>query len=80
MILRELKKILKRQGYNSDDLTIVNKPPVTMLGAITPTEYITIAEGRQIFSLPKLTDEQMDKLLQEKNITKDATNNSDGGN
>ena len=80
MILRELKKILKRQGYNSDDLTIVNKPPVTMLGAITPTEYITIAEGRQIFSLPKLTDEQMDKLLQEKNITKDATNNSDRGN
>ena len=37
-----------------------------MLGAINPTEYISIQEGRKIFHLPELSDEELEKLLQEK--------------
>jgi transcription termination factor NusB len=81
MIIRELKKILKREaGYNVSDLHIVNKPPVTLLGAINPTEYISTQEGRKIFHLPELTEEEMTQLLQEKNKLKDGINNSDTSN
>ena len=81
MILRELKKILKREGgYKVSDLHIINKPPVTMLGAINPTEYISLQEGRKIFHLPELTEEEMEQLLQEKNKVKDGTDNSDTSN
>ncbi len=81
MMIRELKKILKKDGgYKVSDLHIVNKPPVTMLGAINPTEYISLQEGRKIFHLPELTEEEMEQLLQEKNKVKDGTNNSDTSN
>jgi len=81
MVLRELKKVLKREGgYKVSDLHIINKPPVTMLGAINPTEYISLQEGRKIFHLPELTDEEMEQLLQEKNKVKDGTDNSDTSN
>lgn len=81
MILREVKKVLKREGnYKVSDLHIVNKPPVTMLGAINPTEYISLQEGRKIFHLPELTEEEMELLLQEKNKVKDGTNNSESSN
>jgi len=83
MILRELKKILKREGgYKVSDLHIVNKPPVTMLGAINPTEYISLQEGRKIFHLPELNEEEMEQLLQEKNKVKEnnGTDNSDTSN
>ena len=81
MIIRELKKILKREaGYKVSDLHIVNKPPVTMLGAINPTEYISISEGRKIFHLPELTEEEMLVLLQEKNKVKDGTDNTNTSN
>ena len=67
MILRGLKKLLKREmGLEVADLNITTKPPVTMLGAINPTEYISIQEGRKIFHLPELSDEELEKLLQEK--------------
>ena len=67
MILRGLKKLLKRElGLQVADLNITTKPPVTMLGAINPTEYISIQEGRKIFHLPELSDEELEKLLQEK--------------
>jgi hypothetical protein len=85
MILRELKKILKREGgYKVSDLHIVNKPPVTMLGAINPTEYISLQEGRKIFHLPELNEEEMERLLQEKSKVKEkqenGTDNSDTSN
>jgi len=81
MVLRELKKVLKREGgYKVSDLHIINKPPVTMLGAINPTEYISLQEGRKIFHLPELTEEEMEQLLQEKNKVKDGTDNSDTSN
>ncbi len=51
-----------------------------MLGAINPTEYISISEGRKIFHLPELTEEEMIILLQEKNKVKDGTDNSDTSN
>lgn len=81
MVLRELKKVLKRHaGYDVSDLHIVNKPPVTMLGAINPTDYVSIQEGRRIFHLPELTEEELDSLLIEKNKIKDGTNNTDTSN
>ena len=81
MILTELKKILKREAsYKVSDLHIINKPPVTMLGAINPTEYISVSEGREIFHLPELSEEEMLILLQEKNKVKDGTDNSNTSN
>ena len=81
MIIRELQKVLSRQGgYNVDDLHIVNKPPVTMLGAINPTDYISVQEGRKIFHLPELTEDELESLLIEKNKIKDGLNNSSESN
>ena len=81
MMCRELKKILKRHaGYNVSDLHIVNKPPVTMLGAINPTDYISVQEGRKIFHLPELTEEELENLLIEKNKITDGPDNSDTSN
>ena len=81
MMCRELKKVLKRHaGYNVSDLHIVNKPPVTMLGAINPTDYISVQEGRKIFHLPELTEEELENLLIEKNMIQDGIDNSDTGN
>ena len=83
LFLRELKKILKLYGgYKVSDLHIVNKPPVTMLGAINPTDYISVQEGRRIFHLPELTEEELDSLLMEKNKIKDgkSTDNSETSN
>ena len=81
MIIRELQKVLSRQGgYNVDDLHIVNKPPVTMLGAINPTDYISVQEGRKIFHLPELTEDELESLLIEKNKIKDGVNNSSESN
>tara|TARA_B110000858_G_scaffold149327_1_gene169826 strand:- start:6376 stop:7656 length:1281 start_codon:yes stop_codon:yes gene_type:complete len=78
MILRELKKILKRHtDYNVSDLHIVNKPPVTMLGAINPTDYISVQEGRRIFHLPELDEAELDSLLIEKNKIQNGTDNTD---
>jgi len=80
MIIRELKKILKRHaGFNVSDLHIVNKPPVTMLGAINPTDYISVQEGRRIFHLPELTEEELDNLLIEKNKI-DGSDNTEASN
>ena len=80
MMIRRLKKILSvHAGLDVTDLHIVNKPPVTMLGAINPTDYISVEEGRKIFHLPELTEEEMELLLLEKNAI-DGTNNSDTGN
>lgn len=83
MILRALKKILKQNtDYDYSDMKIVTKPPVTMLGAISPVDYISIQEGRKIFHLPELTDEELERLLQEKaaqELIKVETNkNTDG--
>ena len=81
MIIRELQKVLSRQGgYSVDDLHIVNKPPVTMLGAINPTDYISVQEGRKIFHLPELTEDELESLLIEKNKIKDGVNNSSESN
>ena len=49
-----------------------------MLGAINPTEYISLQEGRKIFHLPELSEEEMEQLLQEKNKVKDESNNKPG--
>tara|TARA_R110000803_G_scaffold137211_3_gene204197 strand:+ start:73 stop:1374 length:1302 start_codon:yes stop_codon:yes gene_type:complete len=77
MVLRELKKLLKRHGgFSVSDLHIVNKPPVTMLGAINPTDYISVQEGRRIFHLPELTEEELGNLLIEKNKIKDGPDNT----
>lgn len=81
MMCRELKKVLKRHaGYNVSDLHIVNKPPVTMLGAINPTDYVSVQEGRRIFHLPELTEEELENLLIEKNKIKDGLDNSEASN
>ena len=81
MVLRELKKILKTLGgYDVSDLHIVNKPPVTMLGAINPTDYISVQEGRRIFHLPELNEEELDSLLIEKNKIKDGIDNTAASN
>ena len=37
-----------------------------MLGAINPTDYISVQEGRRIFHLPELSEEELDSLLIEK--------------
>ena len=78
MILRELKKILKKHSnFNVSDLHIVNKPPVTMLGAINPNDYISVQEGRRIFHLPELDEAELDSLLMEKNKIQNGTDNKD---
>ena len=81
MLIRELKKILKRHaGLNVSDLHIVNKPPVTMLGAINPTDYISVQEGRRIFHLPELSEEELENLLIEKNKIEDGFDNTTTSN
>ena len=62
------------------DLHFHNKPPVTLLGAINPTDYISIEEGRKIFHLPELDEEGLKKLMEEKqqNTNGNGTNNSNG--
>ena len=67
MFLKILKKILKiEKGLNCSDLHFYTKPPVSLLGAINPTDYISIQEGRKIFHLPELSDEELKKLMEEK--------------
>lgn len=67
MFLKILKKILKTErGINASDLTFYTKPPVSLLGAISPSEFISIKEGREIFHLPELSKRQMEELLEEK--------------
>ena len=67
LVLRTLRKLLKQNtDYDYSDMKIVTKPPVTMLGAINPMDYISIQEGRKIFHLPELTDVELEQLLQEK--------------
>jgi hypothetical protein len=67
MFLKILKKILKTErGINASDLTFYTKPPVSLLGAISPSEFISIKEGREIFHLPELSKIQMEELLEEK--------------
>tara|TARA_R110002074_G_scaffold294532_3_gene466144 strand:+ start:6315 stop:7649 length:1335 start_codon:yes stop_codon:yes gene_type:complete len=71
MFLKVLKKILKTErGISATDLTFYTKPPVSLLGTINPAEFITIREGREIFHLPELTDEQLKELIDEKSATK----------
>ena len=66
-MLKILKKILKTErGINASDLTFYTKPPVSLLGAISPSEFISIKEGREIFHLPELSKRQMEELLEEK--------------
>ncbi len=48
-----------------------------MLGAINPTDYISVQEGRRIFHLPELSEEELDSLLIEKNKIKDGVDNTD---
>lgn len=81
MIIKELQKVLsKHGGYDVNDLHIVNKPPVTMLGAINPTDYISVQEGRRIFHLPELTEDELENLLIEKNKIKDGIDNGNESN
>jgi len=81
MFLKQIKKILKNEReYNVSDLHFHNKPPVTLLGAINPTDYISIEEGRKIFHLPELDEEGLKKLMEEKqtNTNGNGTDNSNG--
>ena len=72
MFLKILKKILKvEKGINASDLHFYTKPPVSLLGAINPTDYISLEEGREIFHLPKLTEAELEKLKEEKNPKKE---------
>jgi|TARA_R110002074_G_scaffold1973_5_gene11906 capsid portal protein len=69
LLLRALKKIFKQEmGLDVKDLHFKTKPPVSLLGAINPVDYISIAEGRRIFHLPELTDEELKELKEEKAI------------
>lgn len=81
MFLKILKKILKTErGINASDLTFYTKPPVSLLGAISPSEFISIKEGREIFHLPELSKKQMEELLEEKAKSKQSElkeNNND---
>ena len=83
MFLRGIKKVLKREGgYDVSDLRFENKPPVTLLGAINPVDYISMEEGRKIFHLPELSEEELEKLKEEKQPkpTNNGTDNSGGDN
>ena len=71
MFLKVLKKILKTErGIVATDLRFYTKPPVSLLGTINPAEFITIREGREIFHLPELTDDQLKELIAEKSVAK----------
>lgn len=71
MFLKILKKILKTErGINASDLRFYTKPPVSLLGAVSPSEFISIREGREIFHLPELSKKQMEELLEEKSKAK----------
>jgi len=71
MFLKCLKKILKvERAINASDLRFYTKPPVSLLGAIAPSEFISIKEGREIFHLPELNEKQMKELLEEKAANK----------
>jgi len=71
MFLRTLKKILKTErGISVSDLAFYTKPPVSLLGAIAPTDFISIEEGREIFHLPKLSPAELEKLKEEKSSAK----------
>lgn len=71
MFLKVIKKILKNErGINASDLRFYTKPPVSLLGAITPSEFISIREGREIFHLPELSDAEMQELIKEKSKPK----------
>jgi len=71
MFLKILKKILKTEkGISASDLAFYTKPPVSLLGAIAPTDFISIEEGREIFHLPKLTPAELEKLKEEKAASK----------
>jgi len=71
MFLKVLKKILKTErGINASDLIFYTKPPVGLLGAINPTDYISLEEGREIFHLPKLSPAELEKLKEEKSAAK----------
>ncbi|QDP64925.1 MAG: putative portal protein [Prokaryotic dsDNA virus sp.] len=73
MFLKCIKKILKiEKGINASDLHFHTKPPVSLLGAINPTEYISIQEGREVFHLPELSEEDLQKLLEERAAKKPA--------
>lgn len=73
MFLKCIKKILKiEKGINASDLHFHTKPPVSLLGAINPTEYISIQEGREVFHLPELSEEDLKKLLEERATKKPA--------
>lgn len=76
MFLKCIKKILKvEKGINVSDLSFYTKPPVSLLGAIAPSEYISIKEGREIFHLPELSEQEMLKLMEEKSAGKKEENN-----
>ena len=71
MFLKVLKKILKTErGISANDLRFYTKPPVSLLGAIAPSEFISIKEGREIFHLPELNEKQMKELMEEKAASK----------
>ena len=77
MFLKTLRKILKvERGINASDLRFYTKPPVSLLGAIAPSEYISIKEGREIFHLPELTPAQMQELMDEKSKAKENVKES----
>jgi hypothetical protein len=72
MFLKVLRKILKNEkGINASDLVFYTKPPVSLLGAINPTDYISLEEGREIFHLPKLSEKELEKLKEEKHPKKE---------
>ncbi len=88
MFLKILKKILKTErGINASDLRFYTKPPVSLLGAVAPSEFISIKEGREIFHLPELSEKEMQDLLEEKKpkqneqkVNNNEENNEDGTN
>ena len=47
----------------------------SLLGAIAPSEFISIKEGREIFHLPELSEQEMLKLMEEKSAGKKEENN-----
>jgi hypothetical protein len=77
MFLKIIRKILKvERGINASDLRFYTKPPVSLLGAIAPSEFISIREGREIFHLPELTPQQMQELMDEKAKAKENVKES----
>jgi len=71
MFLNIVKKILKQEkGFDASDLHFYTKPPVSLLGAINPNDYISLEEGRKIFHLPELDEDSLQKLKEEKSSAK----------